>query len=352
MVPELSNSGVPASAVEVLVRLYRGAAESLRQAVLHPPGGTSKSRAFNRSRAANQLAQVQEILAALNAGAAAWVGANAPKAYRNGLVGAQKQLEAIGVSSPGDAVQGSFSLIDRRAMEVIAEDIYADLSKASTAMGNGAARVIRKTAQSGLSEVEINLVLAKGILLGQPQQAIAELQKDLERVNGKQITIVNKNGDPMTFDVRTYARMVATTKTREIMETARHRRLADSGIDLVRIIGAVSVNFCTAYLGAVFSLKGDHPKYPPLSSLPGGKGPPFHPNCSKSTRPFIEDLATTTQLEEAAGVQDLEKMTGITPSQAQKRFKDLQIFQQVQATYAVGSKAYKNKKFDKLRAAG
>ncbi len=350
MMDELSNSGVPTSSVDVLVRLYRRAATELREIVLHPPGGTSRARAFARTRATDQLRQVEDVLRKLGVDVAGWVGDHVPKAYLNGVIGARKQLEALGVDGGEDsAIRGSFSLIDTRAMEVLAQDIYADLSKATNAMGDGAKRAVRKTAQQDLSEVQINTILARGILLGKPQQAIADLRKDLEAVAGKQLTIINKNGDPMTFDTGKYAEMIARTKTREVMERARHNRLESSGIELVRVIGAVSVNFCSAYLGAVFSLKGNHPKYPPLSSLPGGKGPPFHPNCSKSTRPFIEDLASETQLREADGVADLAKMTGINATTAQKRFKDLQVFQQLQATYAVGSKAYQNKKFDKLR---
>ncbi|MGE5610855.1 MAG: hypothetical protein ACM359_16510, partial [Bacillota bacterium] len=61
-------------------------------------------------------------------------------------------------------------------------------------------------------------------------------------------------------------------------------------------------------------------------------GAPFHPKCSKSTRPFIEELATRSQA--AAAHTHEPSMLSITPSEAQRRFKQLQIRQQVEGRYA------------------
>jgi hypothetical protein len=128
----------------------------------------------------------------------------------------------------------------------------------------------------------------------------------------------------MTFDVGYYARMVATTKTREATTKARHARLAQQGIDLVVVQGRVSVNFCTAYLNKVFSISGKHPRYPALSSLPGG-GPPFHPNCTKSTSPFIEELADPEEIEAGQPDPDLEPLLNVRDrSELQRRFQATQ----------------------------
>jgi hypothetical protein len=137
----------------------------------------------------------------------------------------------------------------------------------------------------------------------------------------------------MNFDVGYYAEMVARTKTREASVDARHERLSELGLDLVAIVGRISKNFCTAFLGQVFSLSGNSDKYPAYSSLPGG-GPPFHPNCSKSTRPFVEELASDKQLDQADGLDDADKLLGMDATQAQRAFKDLQIHAQQKDRYA------------------
>jgi hypothetical protein len=91
----------------------------------------------------------------------------------------------------------------------------------------------------------------------------------------------------------------------------------------VTIVGRITPWFCTAYVGKVFSLSGNDPDFPPLDSVPGG-GPPFHPNCSKSTAPFIRELASDAQLKASRVDEDLKAMLTTDQSTAQKRFKDLQ----------------------------
>jgi hypothetical protein len=151
-----------------------------------------------------------------------------------------------------------------------------------------------------LTEADIDRILAGGVIRGAPRETIRELRDELRTVAGDRITIVGRGGVFREFDVGYYASLVARTKTRQAHEVARHGRLADLGLDLVRVVGRVSNNFCTEFLGMVFSLSGRHPRYPALSELPGG-GPPFHPQCSKSTAPFVEELADADELGRAAG---------------------------------------------------
>ncbi|MEI8194998.1 MAG: phage minor capsid protein, partial [Phycisphaerae bacterium] len=203
------------------------------------------------------------------------------------------------------AFRGSFTMVDRKAVEVLARDTVGDLVKAAESLARTAATALRHMAATGVTKQEVNQILAgRAIIEGKPDLAIKELKALLEKVHGETVTIIDKNGDPIEFDTGTYARMVANTKTREAVCQARHERLSEKGIDLVQIVGRVSKNFCTAYLGKVYSLSGTDPKYPPLSSLPGGRGPfpppPFHPNCSKSTAPFIAGLASKAALKVAA----------------------------------------------------
>lgn len=337
-VPELSDSGVPQSQVQVLARLFAASQERLKAIVLNPPGKTEAARAYSAARAAEQLRQIDQILGRLKAGALAWANQAVPDAYRDGITLAEKQAREAGVLSDDSAIGGSFALVDQRAAGVFANDIYADLAKATDSIGANAKKVLRDTRQQGLGEAEINRILAGGVIEGKPVQAIRDLREALRKVHGEQVTIVGKSGLPITFDTKYYASMVARTKTRQATVAARHGRLQDLGIDLVSIVGLVSKNFCTAYLGQVFSLSGKSDKYPPLSSLPSG-GPPFHPNCSKSTRPFIEDLASGKQLDLADGLDDADQMLGISPAEAQRRFKDLQLEQQVRKSYASTAKA-------------
>jgi hypothetical protein len=115
-------------------------------------------------------------------------------------------------------------------------------------------------------------------------------------------------------------------------------RLVSLDLDLVSIIGRVSKNFCTAYLGLVFSIGGKSDKYPALTELPSD-GPPFHPNCSKSTRPFIPELASGKQLELSEPTADQRKMIDVDDTtEGQRRFQDLQVYAQQKSRYGTTAK--------------
>lgn len=170
----------------------------------------------------------------------------------------------------------------------------------------------------------IRILAGRHVIEGQPDAAVRALRDELKKVHGDTVTIIDKNGDPINYKVGDYAHMVATTKTREATCKARHERLKEQGIDLVTIVGKQSKYPCSQLLGKVFSLSGDHQKYPALSSL--GGGPPFHPNCSKSTAPFVEDLADEAALQAAEPDPETEKIGKLIAnrdwSAAMRLFKD------------------------------
>jgi hypothetical protein len=336
--PELSNSGVPLAAADELAVIYERAAEQLRQWVLHPPGGTSSGQAFRQARSAMLLHQIDTLVAQMGHASSLWIGKNLPQVFRDGIARADAQAKAVGVKPKDSPVQGSFGLIDKRTVEIFAKDIYNDLNNAGKSMGERAKAVLRKTAQRDLTESQIDRILAGGVITGQPVQTIHKLRDELTAINGGTVRIIDKNGDPINYSAGYYASLVVRTKTREATVKARHSRLQDLGLDLVSIVGLVSKNFCTAFLGQVFSLSGKSDKYPAIPSGDGYPAPPFHPNCSKSTRPYVEALASDKEQDMAEGLDDADKLLKCEPSEAQKRFQDLQLHQQVKAHYASTAK--------------
>jgi len=305
---------------------------------MNPPGGTQGSREFRQAWAASQIEQIQQYMQQLDGASADWIGRNLPTAYQDGLDRGDKQAKESGVYADDSLpLKGGFSQIDRRTIEIFASEIYGDLHKAGVSMESRAARLLRETAQQDLDEADLNAILAQGVIEGRPRDTIRRLKEELEAVNVGTVKIIDKNGDPMEFSAGDYASMVVRTKTREATVKARHNRLEELDLDLVAIVGKVSNHFCTAFLGQVFSLSGKSRQYPAYSDLPGG-GPPFHPNCSKSTRPFVPELASKQQIDAADGVEDAESLLGTTPAEAQRSFKDLQLRSQVEGVYATTEK--------------
>jgi hypothetical protein len=330
------STSQPANPSAWLIRQYTDAAARLRDMILHPTGKTAAAQEFRRGRAAQQLQQIDKIVTQLKGSAARFVAVDLAAFYMTGLKSAITQARDAGIrprsevrgqksevraaSPSADLFAGSFSLIDRRSIEVLSRDTYNDLSKSIDSMKRNAETVLRHTQQLNLPERDINRILAGGIIEGKPAQAIRQLRDELIRVNDGRMVEVNGRH----YDAAKYAKTVVVTKTREAVETARSERLQELGIDLVMVIGRESDNFCSEFLGQVFSLSGKSTKYPALESMPG-KGPPFHPNCSKSTRAFVEELATPAQLREAQPTPDTLAMVGMKTTDAQRAYTDLQM---------------------------
>jgi hypothetical protein len=363
---ELFDSGIPHDESAIVGKLYADTQERLRKLVEKPLGSTKSAREFNRGRSSLLLSQVDEQIRSLKIETSQWTGKKAVRAFSNGRRVAESQAKEWGIKPEGPMqVQGSLALINTRAVQLLA----ADMSKAADSMGDRAKRLIRGIAQTGLSEEQlqgitkrvdssnravvtasldrrISQLVAQGIIEGTPAQTIKQLAADLSGIYGETVVIINKNGEPMEFEPRDYAERVIRTRTREVMVDAQHDRLRELDIDTVIIIGKVSDNFCTAFLGQAFSLSGQSKEYPPLDSLPDG-GPPFHVKCSKGTRAFVPELASQKEIDRAEILDDSEKLLAsdskgnwstdprdrMSQAEAQKAFKDLQIHQQIKGRY-------------------
>jgi hypothetical protein len=325
--PEFFDSGINRAASAQLAKYFTDAAKRLSDIVANPPGKTQAARDFRAAFAAQKIDQITTILKAQSS---AWAGVQVTAAYKDGIARAHQQAVDAGVVTDTNVrpTAGSFTLIDQRTVQRFALDTVMDLHKAADSLGDRTVSVLRQTQQLGLAESDINKILAGGVIEGKPVETIRALREAMRAVHGESVEINGRN-----FDVKYYAEMVARTKTRQATVQARHGRLEELGLDLVAIVGRVSDNFCTAFLGQVFSLSGKSTKYPAYSSLPGG-GPPFHPNCTKSTRPFVEELASSKQLDNAEILPASEKLLGQTPTQAQRSFKDLQIRSEISERYA------------------
>jgi hypothetical protein len=333
MIPELSNAGIPQATIEELQAIYEAAAQRMAAIVLEPGNSAAKI-----ARAHQLAAQIDQVQLQLKQYAAKWTGDAISSSMANGISTANKQAIALGLDVDPVSLKGSFALIDHGTAMLFAKDTAADLFKAADNMGERAKRVLHATSQRGLDEKDINRILAGGAIDGTPRETIAQLREALEAVHGGKVPIRCRDGSIREYDSGYYAQMVARTKTRQATVQSRHDQLQSMGLDLVAIVGRISANFCTAYLGQVYSISGKSDKYPALDELPSD-GPPFHPNCSKSTRPFVEALASEKELSQAEGDDDQDQMLGIDPATAQKRFNALGIGPRVKQNYATTARA-------------
>jgi len=311
-----------------IVRQYESASARLRRRVIQPRGTSGAARQWDQARSAAILSQVDQDIRQLKDGATEWTGAALQQSMDQGIATADEQAAAAGIRPPDDggvSTRGALDVVDRNAVAAFARDTVRDLHKAADSMRSQAEEALKRMSATGVTTAEVNDILTRGVIDGQPVRAQRELREALRKVHGDKVTIMDKNGMPREFGVGHYAGMVARTKTRQATRVARHSRLQQSGVDLVVIIGRISKNFCTAYMDKVFSLSGEHPTFPPLATTPGG-GPPYHPNCSKGTAPFVEALADPEAIDLAQPDDDTRRMLNERDRNAlQQRFEKLEM---------------------------
>ncbi len=118
--------------------------------------------------------------------------------------------------------------------------------------------------------------------------------------------------------LRTLAKMVARTTTREAMTQGTVQRLREHRIELAQVSAHNAADFCIYYENVIVCIGDEpHPVYPPISAI--GGGPPFHPRCVHVLTPFVERLAT--EEEKKAGRVSLEVL-GRSPMALQRAYRD------------------------------
>lgn len=139
-------------------------------------------------------------------------------------------------------------------------------------------RLASLTQQVLLSEKEVEKQISKGFIKeGKIYGSKKRLQKEFMKksLDGKYITIFDKNGKQEQWKIKAYTELVARTKLHEASTQAVINTSAAVGADLIQVS---SHNTQTAYdaqfEGKIFSLTGNDPDFPAVEDLP-----PFHPNC-------------------------------------------------------------------------
>lgn len=305
-----------------MVELYEAAADDINRLAgraiseldANPDRRASQ---FRQIRAAQMSRAIEQKLEQLSIRSEQLLQSPLKDTIEDAIRRGDEELSKVGLDrslAPAGAEVG-FALIAGEAVEVLAQDtiikakeqIGNDLRSSIEQHANGAIELLRSlsesTATSGgqaAAEARVNKAIGRGLITGNPiiaDRAIRELYaadsaeaQRVRKLGNKRIQV-----GKATMTVRQYAATVTRTRTREATVQARHNRLLEKGVNLVQITGRNSENFCTAFIGLVCSI-GPAPQIEgleviSLASLPGG-GPPFHPNCSKGTAPYIHELVS------------------------------------------------------------
>lgn len=289
--PRDTDRGVPLAIVNEIVSIFEASSDEIAAQVEAGLLVESRSAAFRRARAAALIRSIDDVVQRFGAEVSPRVREAARAAVELGDAQGRVQLRETGI--PPEA-SGVFVGANPESIEIVARDIVSKSVRAMDDLGASAKTFLRRIQSTEIADVAASRAIAKAIVTGDPKIAVREVRNafgkptadaSYRRLGNRTIQV-----GKMTTSVRAYANMLVRTRTREAVVQGRHDRLSASGVNLVIITGKVSRYFCTRYIGLICSLSGNDKDWPALSSLPGG-GPPFHPLCSKGTRPFVPELA-------------------------------------------------------------
>lgn len=158
-------------------------------------------------------------------------------------------------------------------------------------------RLSSMTQQLNVTETRLNRAVAEGFAeagssMGAKRRLQAELMK--KALDGKYITINDRNGNPRQYRVDTYAELVARTKLMEASSQAVLSTAISTGADLVQVSTHNTLcAICAPFEGKIYSLSGGDRDFPALD-----EEPPYHPQCLHSLSVvFREALARDGTLD-------------------------------------------------------
>jgi len=264
--------------VDNLVKIYRsaqiGLAAQLRKIGLEDA---------ERFRLQQLLKQVNTITAALNKGAYRWAKTTIPHSYEVGIDLAADRLKALGVTR----FVSYDAKIHTSAVNVLVDEVTAELLTANENMKKFFTRVITQTQQRLLEDAEITRMIAEGVIKGEARRTVSDaILKELRKqMDNSQFVVINGRN----YRPDSYATLVARTRTKEASTQGTLNTALRYDVDLVQWDTHSEIcEYCQQFSGRVYSISGTDDNFPALDEKP-----PLHPNCrcviTPITRESLED---------------------------------------------------------------
>jgi len=223
-------------------------------------------------------ADIEDILRGLDSQAQSWIEQQVPAIYQAGMQAAISGLSAAGVE--GVAVS-SMTGIHRTAVEILAQNMYGDLTGATATMGRSVNDLFRQVSLDTVAQK-----VATGRTIPQSAKALQTALAD------KGVTaFTDRAGRDWRLD--SYSEMVVRSSTREATNHGTMNQLTSLGYDLVQVSSHFpTCNICAPYQGRVYSISGQDRRFPPLWTTVFSAGyANIHPRCSHVVMPYVEVFA-------------------------------------------------------------
>lgn len=258
---------------------------------------------FDAAKGAAVIRRIGSIISSLDEAVKRWASASIRAAYNEGAAVARTRLEAIGADERRYNPKRLERKIGALTKTVMRDywDANRTIERAArkyVALLTVASREVRKVEEAqAFDSAEVKNFINRtvsGSLRARTKYNVGQAHltsKDIAAKIRAKLTDKISGGNFITingrdYNLRSYAELVARTRMREAQTEATKAVCVEFDNDLVEIPEHDNpCDECKPYQGQVYSISGNHPKYPPL---PDG-GPPWHPRCEDICNPTSEN---------------------------------------------------------------
>ena len=242
--------------------------------------------------AKDQLKNVLDILAQLDAESAIWIQQVIPQIYQENYTQVLSFINKMGMQRK---IKPNFAQIHQRAIDVIAQNMFDNLRQATQYAGRRIQDEYRRAGIDTMGEK-----YTEGLTWRETSKRLQE------RLLSQGLTgFKDKLGREWRLD--SYAQMVARTTSREIATVATLNTCQEADIDLIQISSHYpTCEICAPLQGKVFSISGKDERYPELTEE---YMTPFHPNCLHVTTPYVREFDPQAEQTQRYSNTPLDKDT-------------------------------------------
>lgn len=216
---------------------------------------------------------------------AKWASLNIPSLYNETIrkqIARIKNLDFTPRYVNGKAIRVNYFIFVRNNANIalknsIVKDSIAYFESGVELGSKRLNRLMNLTQQLNISDKQLKKALDVGL---RDRRTIAgtskRLQKELlkKALEGKYIQVIDKNGKPIMYNIKSYADMVARTEITNSNSQAVISTALEYQSDLVQVSSHnTKTEICQQYEGKVYSISGKDKDFPVLDNAPA-----FHPN--------------------------------------------------------------------------
>lgn len=187
---------------------------------------------------------------------------------------------------------------NKQSIKAILEEFNNTMNTGLLSGQNTMLRLARLTQQINVIEGSLESAVGEGFdIAGNAYGAKKATRNELlkKSLDGKYITVINKNGQMTQWKINTYADLVARTKLQDNLSNAIINTTLAVGSDLIQVSSHnTTTEICQQYEGKIFSLSGKDKDFPVADNVPA-----YHVNCYEKEVSVLTDkgLKNISELE-------------------------------------------------------